>query len=117
MTDFVMGLQAGAVFLVACVLFALSIFTFLEKCGKINKDWEKGGKVAGKSAKSGKNPAEKSAKSGTKLENDVIAAKNDEIKKQLLAERAAIRNFYLYDGSEQKDPFEIAQEEMEKGGE
>lgn len=112
MTDFVMGLQAGAVLLVACVLFTLSIFTFLEKCGKINKD----GKAAEKSAKSGKNRPQKSAKSGTKLENDIIAAKNDEIKKQLLAERAAIRNFYLYDGSEQKDPFEIAQEEMEKGG-
>lgn len=98
MTEFFMGLQAGAVLLVACALFTLFIFTFLEKCGKINKD----GKVTGEIEKSDTKTVEKSEKSDNE--------------KELRAARAAIRNFYLYDGSEQKDPFEIADEEMQKRG-
>lgn len=95
MMEFFAGFVVG---LAICFVFAryisVCIFTFSSKCDKIYK---------------GKNSIKKG-------QNDTINGKNDSVEKELRAARAALRNFYLYDGSEQNDPFEIAQEEMEKGG-
>lgn len=95
MIEFFAGFIVG---LAICIVFARYIsvffFTFSSKCDKIYK----------------------SKNSIKKEQNDTINGKNDSVEKELRAARAAIRNFYLYDGSEQRDPFEIAEDEMEKRG-
>ena len=95
MSEFVLGLQAGAVLLVACSLFTFTIFTFFKRYVKINKVKTKP-------------PCEKVKTSVEKRTN------KEEL--ELLTAKAAVQNFYLYDGSPQRDPGDIAQDVLDNRG-